>query len=97
MIKPDDRAALEALAKAGPYQGGVAMRALCRAGTHPKRQHRLAEKWDDRGWWDCGMTLRSGWLTPEGHRALLAFLDRNPTGRPASPADTSGSGGQRDA
>lgn len=29
-----------------------------------------------RGWWDCGVTLRSGWLTDKGLAEMPAFLAR---------------------
>lgn len=81
-IKPDELAALKALAAAGPYEGGVAMRVLNALGTHPNRGYRLAEKWErkfcstnDPGW-EYGVSLRSGWLTPDGHKTLLEYLRR---------------------
>lgn len=35
-------------------------------GIHPKRGLYLAGKWSDKGWWEYGVTLRSGWLTAAG-------------------------------
>ncbi len=31
-----------------------------------KRQFRYLEKWEDRGWWDSGVSVRTGWLTVQG-------------------------------
>ena len=33
-----------------------------------------AEKWVRKGWWDYGVTLRSGWFTPEGIETLKREL-----------------------
>lgn len=35
-------------------------------GIHPKRVCYLLEKWADKGWWECGVSLRTGWLTAKG-------------------------------
>lgn len=42
-------------------------------GIHPKRGLYLAGKWSDKGWWEYGVTLRSGWLTAAG-KAKVAEL-----------------------
>lgn len=34
------------------------------------RAEYLLEKWADNGWWDYGVTLRSGWLTDEAPQEL---------------------------
>ena len=92
MIKPDEMAALLALAEAPPYSGGLAMQVLGANGTPAMRQHRLAEKWERKFGtathvgWDCGVSVRSGWLTPEGHAMLLAYLRRLGHLPPASTA-----------
>jgi hypothetical protein len=33
---------------------------------HHKRAWYLLEKWADKGWYDCGVVLDLGWITPEG-------------------------------
>lgn len=42
-------------------------------GIHAKRAAYLAEKWIKKGWWDCGVSTRSGWFTDAG-RAKVAEL-----------------------
>lgn len=39
-----------------------------RIGMNPKRAMRLLDKWSDRGWYDFGVSLDLGWMTPEGLR-----------------------------
>lgn len=39
-------------------------------GMHPKRLHYLCEKWIDKGWLECGVSARTGWLTDVGAAAL---------------------------
>ena len=35
----------------------------------------LLDKWDRNGWWDWGVNILYGWLTPAGEqRALEVFL-----------------------
>lgn len=34
-----------------------------------KRIMRMLEKWVRKGWWDYGVSLRTGWLTDEGKAA----------------------------
>lgn len=36
-------------------------------GMHPKRAIGIGEKWSRKGWWDYGVTVRFGWLTPTGY------------------------------
>jgi hypothetical protein len=43
-------------------------------GMHTKRSHYLAGKWCDKGWWDFGTTLRSGWFSPEGWEVANKLL-----------------------
>lgn len=31
-----------------------------------KRDEYVLAKWEKRGWWDSGVSTRSGWLTPAG-------------------------------
>ena len=33
---------------------------------HPKRTNYLLLKWTDMGWWDYGVSARTGWLTAKG-------------------------------
>lgn len=32
-------------------------------GMHPKRAIALLYKWDNNGWWEWGVSVRSGWFT----------------------------------
>lgn len=39
-----------------------------------KPEYGYLDKWTRKGWWDYGVTLRSGWLTKRGFEALRAAL-----------------------
>ena len=39
-----------------------------------KREVYILDKWSGKGWWDYGVTLRSGWLTEKGINELLQTL-----------------------
>lgn len=68
-MKPDEAAFLKELAASRPRPTREAPFATdigVRLGLHPKRAHYLLEKWLDKGWWECGVSVRSGWLTGEG-------------------------------
>jgi len=34
------------------------------------RVFRILEKWEGRGWWDCGVGTWCGWITQEGQNAV---------------------------
>jgi hypothetical protein len=42
----------------------------------------MLDKWDRKGWWTCGVSQITGWLTPKGreaaltHRFVLDCLDK---------------------
>jgi hypothetical protein len=36
----------------------------------PKRFYSLLAKWERKGWWEYGVSLRGGWLTDAGRAAL---------------------------
>jgi hypothetical protein len=42
-----------------------------RIGMHPKRANGIGLKWTDKNWWNYGVTVRSGWLTPEGYNESI--------------------------
>lgn len=44
-----------------PYEAGIAMDY-----SDDKQFMYYLEKWTRKGWWDYGVSLRSGWFTPEG-------------------------------
>ena len=79
MRKPDEiqfYVALLAL-HGGPYksqQRGLpfADKVGADLGMHEKRVYGLLNKWTDRGWWEFGVTMRSGWFTPEAPAELKA-------------------------
>ncbi len=35
-------------------------------GLSAKRVDYLLEKWTQRGWWEYGVSARTGWFTPQG-------------------------------
>jgi hypothetical protein len=43
---------------------------IARLGIHPKRAYGLIEKWTLRGWWEYGVSLRTGWFTREAPECL---------------------------
>ena len=71
-MKPDERTLLDAM---------KTMRPACTAdmpftepvfvhvGMNAKRGYYLLDKWCRKNWWECGVSLRSGWLTAEGLKA----------------------------
>lgn len=73
MKKPDE-IALFALMRASPgvlvdagFPCEVAGDAL---GIPRKRVYSLLDKWADCGWWDYGVSLRSGWFTKDAPAEL---------------------------
>ena len=58
-------------AHGGPHHGGRRQFVLAdeigeRHGIPTKRVHYLLEKWSGKGWWESGVTARTGWFTPDG-------------------------------
>lgn len=41
-----------------------------RMGIPDKRAHYLLEKWSVKGWWESGVSLRSGWFTHGAPKSL---------------------------
>jgi hypothetical protein len=41
-------------------------------GMNHKRGLGILEKWTEKGWWDYGVSVRSGWITYEGICAAKA-------------------------
>ncbi len=66
-MKPDER---ELLTKALFWHGNrnrPFMDAVGDAlGMGGNRVHYLLDKWIDKGWWECGVSARTGWLTEKG-------------------------------
>lgn len=72
-IREDEKALLIAC-KAYRRSGAISqhMDMLARdAGIHPKRAHRILEKWEGKGWWDCGVGMWYGWITSKGMEVVL--------------------------
>lgn len=44
-----------------------------------KRQYSYLDKWSDKGWWEYGVSSRSGWLEKEGWVAFTAALSARQT------------------
>lgn len=67
-MKPDEALLLATLARERPRQSGdgFATDVATRLGIHPKRAEYLLDKWVSKGWFECGVSLRSGWLTEAG-------------------------------
>jgi hypothetical protein len=40
-----------------------------------RRLYAMLDKWDRKGWWDSGVTLRSGWLTTKGEKAFAEWAN----------------------
>lgn len=38
---------------------------------HPNRIFRYLEKWEGRGWWECGVGTWHGWVTEKGQKVNL--------------------------
>jgi hypothetical protein len=77
MRKPDELAffaaarAAAARSATGTCPGRVALqRAAEGLGMHPNRANDLLRKWDQKGWWNYGVTLWAGWFEPEAPQVL---------------------------
>lgn len=79
-MKPDERSYLLLLHDAAGYDMGPTPRDLRPADMAPKRAWYLLSKWARLGWYDYGVSIDLGWLTPAGHYAAERF-------RPSAPAD----------
>lgn len=61
MIKADERDFYAAIQAKG--RGVFADVVAANIGMEWGRAQDILEEWTDRGWWDWGVSLRSGWLT----------------------------------
>lgn len=50
-------------------KGEAPMDVYERLGMNRKRAEYLCQKWVDKGWMECGVSARTGWLTDEGMAA----------------------------
>lgn len=69
-MKADERQMMEAAAAVGAYLQVPDLPG------NPKRVEYVLDKWCRRGWWEYGVSLRSGWLTPEGLAEVRELLSR---------------------
>lgn len=60
------------LTYAKPYKAGMAIELVT-----DKQIHYYLEKWAENGWWDYGVSVRSGWFTPEGVEHFLKLFARD--------------------
>ena len=61
MIKDDEKFLRQSVVAKEPF-----MTRAEEYGIPHKRVMYLLYKWTDRGWWDYGVSVTSGWLTDEG-------------------------------
>lgn len=73
-MKDDERALLALLADDAARAGRFADEVGGGIGIHHKRVNYILLKWADRGWWDYGVSARTGWLTREGRKAAQEVL-----------------------
>lgn len=68
MRRPDELTLFAALR---PMAGALpAMAEAERLGIHQRRAQRILEKWQDRGWLDCGVNIRAPWWTESAPSTL---------------------------
>lgn len=69
-MKPDERALLDELQRqsAGGRQPYVRC-VVSGLGMNWKRAAYILQKWEQRGWYDYGVSVLAGWLTEEGKQA----------------------------
>ena len=68
-MKPDELALLKTLAFHRPKQtwtGPNAEDVGISLGMHHKRVDYILNKWTNKGWWNYGVSARTGWLTEAG-------------------------------
>lgn len=67
-MKPDERALLLKLAD-GRSPDVFATDVAVGMGINVNRAMYLLEKWSNKGWWNSGISTRSGWMTELGKEA----------------------------
>ena len=76
-MKPDEKALLLALYEADQKDPERPIYVRAWLPTQPinkKRACYLLEKWTSKGWYDYGVNLMAGWLTPDGREAARGLL-----------------------
>lgn len=74
MIK-DDEKLLYNLIRECHRRGHTSVKAMADSyfefiGMNYKRGYYLLRKWSDKGWWDYGVSLRTGWFTQEAPESM---------------------------
>ena len=74
--RPEELAFYTALRKRADAYGAPGCEAIeeCAAelAVPLKRATRWLEKWELKGWWECGVSLRTGWFTKKAPIAIPA-------------------------
>jgi hypothetical protein len=69
-MKPDERKLLDEIQKRSAHGSFVYVRrVVAELGMNEKRAAYICGKWTDRGWYNYGVNVLSGWLTDEGRSA----------------------------
>ena len=64
-VKFDEVELANRVIEKNPYESGLP------DGVEPtKRVLYILEKWSSRGWWDYGVSIHLGWMTPAGASGL---------------------------
>lgn len=71
MTKPDELDLMRRVLVAGRLSDGAGNLVEC-----TKRELYILAKWDRRGWWKYGVSLRGGWVTDKGRAAMAAQVQR---------------------
>lgn len=67
MIKPDEKQFFKLIQKEGCQPGRKIPYDIAKEiNMHPMRAHRLYEKWILKGWFEWGVSARTGWITENG-------------------------------
>jgi hypothetical protein len=69
-MKPDERDLLLAV-----FRGDFARYAGVALGIPAKRVEYLCQKWTDRGWYDYGIAVDTGWLTTAGRQEVARLAE----------------------
>ena len=71
MRKADEIAFYDAVRRARAQNDSSFVDAIAvQHGFNEKQAMAWVDKWDRKGWWDYGVSLRSGWFTPEAPTEL---------------------------
>jgi hypothetical protein len=79
LLKPDEREFL-ALVVAGNLRRKPPLTPrdlIPKSGLNEKRALYLLDKWADKGWYEYGVCVDLGWITPKGIKAFIALKNRD--------------------